>query len=333
MKRYTRAAVLIASVSAAYAAIALWSTWPLAAHPGSAIAQLRAVSPQWTPILFYDQLLTIAGTARNAAAISHGAFAHLIDTGLCYPFPHPATLGEHMIELGLLAAPFRLLSDNPVVLHNATLLVSFLLSGLGMFAWVYRWTDCAPAAIVAGMALAVQPARLADFAHPAVVAVHWIPFTLLFFDRLLESGRVSDAVLLALAASLQVVTGAYPLLTTALLVGVYGSVRLIQQRRRLDRKSLMFLAAAVLCASATAAAVLIPYSHLQEVWALFRPRTKIYADYRAFFYGSRTSLGLIMPLAAVVAFAAYAWDTIRASQSGSPQAPSAHKRPDRKSVV
>ncbi len=238
-----------------YLAVAFLWSWPLATQPGAAITELTSTNPHEDTIGHYDRLLTIAGTARNSAALINGEPGKLFGTGLCYPHPFAGTLGEHMIELGIVAMPFRIFTDNPIALHNATLLVSFLISGLAMFAAVFYWTGSGPAAVLSGLALAIHPERLMNLAHPAVVAVYWVPLVLLFFDRLVEKGRVRDALLLTLTSCLQAVTGSYPLLTFLLVALPYGTVRMVQQRRHLDLYKLGLLGIAVAATLAVTAAV------------------------------------------------------------------------------
>ncbi len=300
--------------AALFAAVAMWWTWPLALHPGSAIAQLASEDPQWNPVIFFDRLLTIAGTARNADALLAFAPRTLIETGLCSPHPQAAALGEHMIELGVLAAPFRALSDNTVLVHNVTLLSSFILSGLGMFLLVRHLTGSVAAAILAGLALAIHPTRLMNLSHPFVVAIHWIPFALLFFERLLRHGRIADATALSVVATLQCVTGAYPLLTFAVLMLPYACLRLFAYRSLLDLRRLALLGAAAAITGVVTLWVLLAYIHQGEVWSVFQLRNRVFVSYQELSFGSRATFGVLMPLLALTALVSAAVDLVKPAE-------------------
>src|SRR5262245_46991694 len=107
----TRSTALLLS-GAFYLAIAMVWTWPLATALGTHTA-LRAHNR--LPITGQDQTYSISAAARNAAAILDGDWQRLLSWRTCYPMPKSATLGEHAIELGILALPGYLATRNPVV--------------------------------------------------------------------------------------------------------------------------------------------------------------------------------------------------------------------------
>lgn len=284
----SRFAPLLAA--AAYAVVALWWSWPLATQV-STHALLRGDVPSYRQLMIHDQMFTVAGAARNAASILRGEPGRLLDQGLCHPMEHATALSEHMIELGVLALPGYALTRDPVVAYNTALLFAVLVAGSSCFALVRRWTGSAAAAFAAGLFFAFHPSRINDLVHPYVVGNHWMPLVLLLFERLLEGGRVRDAVGLALAASLQAATGAYPLLVLALFAGPVGAWRLATHRRHLDARRIALLAAAVACTGAVAAAILTPYARVGETWGIFRSRGLILAEFAWLAPGGQVAVG------------------------------------------
>lgn len=293
----------LALAAAFYAALAIAWSWPLALSANRQVllpAHLEAGSDHLA-ITGYDQLLTVAGVARNAASILGAHPAKLLDQGLCYPTPWSGALGEHMIEAGILASPLYALSRDPVLAYNSAVLLSIVIAGLAMLAFVYSWTGSLGAALVAGLLFAFHPSRLGDTAHLAVTATHWIPLVLLLFDRVVDRGRFKDGVLLGLVASLQCVTGAYPLITFVALALPYGALRLFLERRRLDRARVVALASAVAMVTGVLALVLVPYLFWQPLAMSGGGRAQILVWYRDLFPGGRASVGLVVLVLCVLA--------------------------------
>ncbi len=90
-----------------------------------------------------------------------------------------------------LAMPFSFLGG-PVFAYNMALLLTFVLSGLGMFLWVRRLTGRVDAALIAGTLFAFVPYRYAHFliGHLNLSGTQWFPFYFMgFFELLGVSGR------------------------------------------------------------------------------------------------------------------------------------------------
>jgi beta-aspartyl-peptidase (threonine type) len=100
-----------------------------------------------------DQAFTVRAIADNANRLVT-APSTLFATGQCHPFPHPQTLGEHLLGESLLAAaPFALTRD-PILTFNAVVLLSLLVPALAMYALARTWTGNAAAGFVAGLLFA-----------------------------------------------------------------------------------------------------------------------------------------------------------------------------------
>lgn len=282
-----------AAAAVATAAIAVAWTWPLAlrATTHTALPDEAWDEPARLALLTYDQIYFISGAARNAAALLRGHPGALIDQALCHPVPASATLGEHMIELGVLALPGYALSGSPVLAYNTACWLLLVVAGLGAFALVRHWTGSSGAAFASALLFAFYPSRLGDLVHPSVVGIHWMPWVLLAFERLVERARLRDALGLAAAASLQCWVGSYPMMVLAFFAGPYGALRLLQQRARLDARRLGLLALAVALSGAAAALVLVPYVEAGETWGVLRQRFLSLAPFSALLPGGALSLG------------------------------------------
>lgn len=267
-------ALLAAAVTAGFLS---WS-WPLAGHLSThTLVRERTVPPAmgdaagWEIILANDQNLSLWGAADNARNLLGLRWTALMRQGQCYPMPGSTALGEHMIEVGVLAAPWLLLSGDPVLSYNLALWTALVVAAAGMFLFVHGHTASPAAAALAALAFAFAVPRLTDLPyHPAVVGIHWIPWVLWCFDRILQGNRRGAVAGFGLTLLLGAMVGAYPLLALALVGAVYGVVSIVGGRRRGDvgGAALAWCVAGALPALAITAAVLLEYARVQADWSI-----------------------------------------------------------------
>lgn len=111
-----------------------------------------------------------------------------------YQFPifHPVrdalTLSENLLGLSVIATPLYWTTGSAAAAYNVTLLLTYPLSGMAMYALVLHLTRSSPAAFVAGLAFAFAPYRTSQLPHLQMLAVFWAPLALLALHRFAESG-------------------------------------------------------------------------------------------------------------------------------------------------
>jgi hypothetical protein len=242
--------------------LALVNTHPLWLHLADAV-----------PSDIGDPLLNAWVLAWDAHALLTDPL-HLFDANLFYPLPNTLAYSEHLLAVAGLALPWQVLTGQPLVAYNWSLLISFGLAGLGMYLLVLRWTRRAGAAWLAGLAFAFAPYRLAAIAHLQLLSAQWLPFSLLALDWLLDgyaargTGRWKPAALLAIFTVLQMLTSWYLAVFTLLVLAVYGLAWLAAQmypsagtrrERNIVAGRLVRLAVAGLAVGALVAPVAWPY--------------------------------------------------------------------------
>jgi hypothetical protein len=159
-----------------YLCLAVVTTHPLWLHLAEAV-----------PGDIGDPLLNTWILAWDTHALLTDPF-HLFDANIFYPLSHTLAYSEHLLSTAALGLPLGLVSGEPVVAYNLSLLLSFPLAGLGMYLLVLRWTSQRQAAFLAGLAFAFAPYRLAAIAHLQLLSIQWLPFSLLALDRSLDLG-------------------------------------------------------------------------------------------------------------------------------------------------
>jgi hypothetical protein len=147
-------------------------------------------------------------------------------------FPHRDTLlfHDHLLAQGLVAWSIVRVTGNPVLAANLLTLLSFTLAGVGGYLLARRLTGSTPAALIVGLAIAYSSFRVAHISHLNLLWLHWLPFVLLFLERLLDGQRWRDALALALFGNLLVLSS-YNLAPLAAVTGtVWLVVRLTTDR-------------------------------------------------------------------------------------------------------
>ncbi len=200
-------------------------TWPLVLHMGSSIIgqigdniyfawligwfrkalfQLH-VSPYFVPFLNYPQGWNLAYTEITPAQL-------------------------------LLALPASLVGGD-VFGYNFALLATFVLSGLGVYFWVYRLTKRISAGLIAGTIFAFIPFRLAHFlaGHLNLMGTQWFPFYFWGLWELLQSKKWAWKPVLLAGVSLGLIalTSQYYFYMAVLATGLLLILYLVFYDRRL----------------------------------------------------------------------------------------------------
>jgi len=215
----------------------------------------------------------------NSAILAWNA-THIPWTDAWFQFPifHPTanalTFSEHLLGVSLLASPISWITGNALTAYNLTLLLAFPLSGLAMYALVWRLTRQPAAAFLAGLAFAFAPYRIAHLPQIQVQMVFWAPLALLglhgFLEARLKAGPTYDDMsrghlqvarwrwlpLYAICWLLQGASNAYFLVYFSILVGLWALWFIVARKRWRD---LGVIAAATALASVPLIPVLYRY--------------------------------------------------------------------------
>jgi hypothetical protein len=204
MRRSAHAAML--GIAAVVLAVAM--TWPLAGR----IDRVGRVNTG-------DGLFSIwvvAWVARTLVADP----ANLYDANIFHPHASTLAYSEANIAAGALAVPFYWATKDPLVAHNAVVLIGFVLSFLGGYALVRHLTGSRVAGWAAGVAYAYCPFVFARTAHMQLLMSWALPFCLLAFHRLVERPSAVRGAVLGLLLFVQALLCAYYGIFAALVVGL-----------------------------------------------------------------------------------------------------------------
>ncbi|MEI7771649.1 MAG: hypothetical protein WCI67_16785, partial [Chloroflexales bacterium] len=251
-------------------------TWPLT-------AQLGAALPGYGDAQFQAWVL-----AWDAHALTSGA-ARVWDAPIFYPYPDALAFSDSLLPLGLIAIPLIALSD-PILAYNVLLLLSFALSGWGIFLLARDVLDDAGApagvaawsAFVAGAAFAFCSYRMSHITQLQLLQTYWLPPALLFLRRLLRpaergGGRLRDALACGICAGLQASITLYYAFFAAAALGGYATLWAVVSLWRRTRygaplpwRQLGLGVIAAVAAAAVAVPFVLPYGRVYATLGIVR---------------------------------------------------------------
>ena len=156
--------------------VALVATYPLILSPARKIVGGLG-----------DPLLNALVLAWDADRVRHG-FHGFWDAPFLYPHRHTLAYAEPLISVALFTTPIEWISGNPILAYNTAYIGSYVLAGFGMFLLVRDLWGRTDAALLAGLAFAITPYRIAQSTHLQVLLNGWMPIGLWLLHRYFATG-------------------------------------------------------------------------------------------------------------------------------------------------
>jgi len=252
---------------------------PRPSDPGSVTPGTREPSALQATVIF--GLLTVALTWPQAARLSSipdhtdvyfslwrlAWIAHqlpidplrLFDANIYFPAPRTLAYSDATLLQGLIGAPFIWLGVPVVVVYNLLVLASFVLCGTGTFLLVRHLTGRGDVAILGGIVFAFGAFRFDHYIHLELLWAQWMPFTLFYVHRTLDSGRLRDGLITGACAAAVGLSCVYytVFFATALVFATPAFLSAVPHGRR--RQVVMALAAGGLLAGLVLAPYFVQY--------------------------------------------------------------------------
>ncbi len=234
----------------AFSVVSAAATWPLLPRLGGFVVnKLDPLFSVWS-----------LGWQAHALGTNPGG---LFDTNVMYPFKGTLAFDELSFAEAVIGAPLYWLSGNPVLSHNAVLLLTFLISGYAMWLLVRELTGSSAVAYIAGSAFAFSFYRMDHLPHLTLLSVEWIPLILLAAYKLLWTGQWRWAAALGAFFAVQALSSHYLAFFSAILLGLFFVYYGIAERRKVSASMFGKLALVMGASLAVILPVLIPYVSTQ----------------------------------------------------------------------
>ncbi len=163
---------------------------------------------------------------------------NFFNANIFHPRPNTLAYSEHLISTALLALPSLVISGEPILAYNLSLLSTFPLAALGMYLLTLHLTGQHRAAFIGGLIFGFAPYRFAAIAHLQLLTFQWLPFALLMLDKIITSYKQSIqpqprplALYLAfiIFLTLQILAAWYLAIYTVLILAIYLLLTLLRR--------------------------------------------------------------------------------------------------------
>lgn len=233
---------------------------------------------------YVDSFLNTWIVAWGVRKITRGEWGSLFDANIFFPYKNTLAYSEHLLGVALTAIPIQLGFNDPLVTFNVSVLISFVLTALGMYLLVWYLTRNGYAAFFSGLLFSFFPWRIGHIAHLQLLSAQWLPLTFLFLHKTVKSFSYRYLFGAAFFFILQFYSCGYYGLFLALFVVVFMVLALQEGRGRryrlMGRFGLFFLFAFLVILP-----VYLPYLKLKKDFGFFRPFGEVVffsADFASF---------------------------------------------------
>jgi hypothetical protein len=260
---------------AAYLALAVVATWPVARGLASAVPWDLGdpVLVMWVLAWDCEQLLAIlAGDVSRIATF--------FDANVFHPAPLALAYSEHFLAQAVQILPVYAITKNPILCYNLLFVSTFALSGLGAYLFVRELTGDGRAAFVAGLLFAFAPYRMPQGPHLQVLSSQWMPFALYGFRRYFDAAggpplrRWIPLAGAAAALVAQNLSCIYYMLYFTPFAVAYVIWETVQRRLWRSPKTLAALGAAAAAVILLSVPLLLPYAAVREALEYGRTRSE-----------------------------------------------------------
>ena len=233
-----------AGVAVLFVALTVAMTWPQAARLSTQVYDSD------------DPLLSIWRISWIAHILPESP-ANLLNGNIFYPEKRTLAYTDSVLLEGLAGAPFIWTGVSPVTTYNVLLLLSIALSGWAMWRYAFYLTEHNGASILAGIVFAFVPYRFDHMHHLELQATIFLPLTLLYFERTLETGSRRNAALMMASYVAEVFSCIYYSIFLATALAPIAAMRLWKMPADARRR----VVAAIMPAAIVGLIVVAPYAY------------------------------------------------------------------------
>ena len=242
------------AVCLALVALFLVITWPLVAEMGSSV-----------PGDYGDPVFVTWVMAWVNRHLGSGTFDGFWNAGIFFPERGTLAYSEHFVAQAAMVLPVSLVTGNHLLAYNAAFMLTFVLTGAGVFLLVRGLTGSAVAAAVAAIVATFNEYRLVyEVAHLHTLSIHWFPFALYALHRYFETDRrvyLAGAVVFVVLLSLSSI---YYMAYCAPLIVVFTVIEGLRFGRLTQMRVWLELWAAAAATLVLLTPFLLPYLDVQR---------------------------------------------------------------------
>lgn len=191
-----------------FAFLTIIMTYPIALRIGSSVRDLG------------DPLLNTWILSWDINQILHLNIQGFFQANIFYPNTRVLSYSEHLFPIALLGLPVYWLSQNPILVHNFSLLFAFTMNGVGMYLLAYHLSSHRLGSTLAGIVYSFSPFMFYHLSHLQVISAWAIPLCFLFLERWLKSESFKDLFFFTTFYLVQILSSGYYAIYLTLFLGL-----------------------------------------------------------------------------------------------------------------
>ncbi|MGI8687142.1 MAG: hypothetical protein ACR2M3_01065 [Thermomicrobiales bacterium] len=253
-------------IPALYLGITALLLWPLVFHIRSAVADTVGdpLLNAWTLRWVQHALVTQPG--------------HLYDGNMFAPNLRSLAFSELLLPQAITAWPVWLVSHDALLTSNVTLLATYPLCGIAMYALCRSLGAVRGAAFIAGLAYAFAPFRMDNNAHLQVLSMQWMPLAILAVIRFMQRPTRWRFAAVTATVTLAALSSVYYTMMFGTGLVVFLLVEALRQRRLFAARRAVALLAALAIGAVIVGAIDVPYLTMRREQGIVRTLDEAYDD-------------------------------------------------------
>ncbi|MCA1669453.1 MAG: hypothetical protein LC793_19085 [Thermomicrobia bacterium] len=185
---------------------------------------------------------------------------------------------ELLLPQAIMAWPIWLVSHDALLAANLTLLATYPLCAIAMYALCRGLGAVRGAAFIAGLAFAFAPFRMDNNAHLQVLSMQWMPLAILAVIRFMQRPTRWRFVAVTATVALSALSSVYYTMMFGTALIVFLIVEAIRQRRLFFSRRAVALLAALAIGAAIVGAIDVPYLTVRHEYNIVRTLDEAYDD-------------------------------------------------------
>ena len=194
---------------------------------------------------------------------------NLFQANIFAPFEKTLTFSETMLGTAFLAWPILLISDNVILAFNMVSLLTFAISGLGMYLLVYYLTKNKWASFLGALIYAFAPYKLLHNGHLHLTGM-WLPFVFLYLHKFFKNNSLKNILLLTLFIILVLLTGFHYFIFLPIVIAIFGITYISKNAFKLNKNNLIKISASLIMLLLITIPLVFPYWQTKEEYGLTR---------------------------------------------------------------
>lgn len=203
---------------------------------------------------------------------------NLFQANIFAPFKNTLAFSETMLGTALLAAPFILIFNNIFLAYNIVVLLSFAISGLGMYLLVLYLTKNRWAGLIAAFIYAFAPFKLIHSTGHLHLTGMWLPFVFLFLHKFFKNQSWKNAFYLTFFTILVFLTGFHYFIFLPIVLFIFFLFHFASKNFRFNKNNLKKIFLCLILFSIIAVPIIVPYVQVKNDYGLRRGIPEIEAS-------------------------------------------------------